>query len=120
MHCDNNYRFFLTQQLNISHCECAPDNCEQANIAFQQLDQSTQHCFERGNIPIRDVARQIGRDARELFKVIDKLLEENRNHHTVEGGCSFSYKQIENDVKVENHRQTENGVIVESQWCHYN
>ena len=112
----NTASFFM--QLNSSDCDCVPNNCEQTNTAFQQLNQSTEQCFEDYNIPISDVARKIWNDAGKLFEVIEKLQEDNPRNHTVED-CPFNFKQIENDVKVENYIQTENGVIVENQWCYY-
>ena len=106
--------------MNSSDCDCVPDNCEQTDITFKQLEESTEYCFEDYNIPISDVTRKIWNDAGTLRDVIEKLREGNPmpRSHTIKD-CSFNYKQIESDVKVENYMQTEDGVIVENQWCHH-
>ena len=54
-------------QLNVSGCDCVPEDCEQTNNAFEQLTQSTEQCFADFNFPINDVARKILNDADDLY-----------------------------------------------------
>ena len=90
----------------MSGCDCAPKHCQQTTIAFQQLEQSTKHCFSRFNHPINDVAKKILNDADYLRTIIEQLYNQNPQGHTV-AECSFDFKTIETNVKVEN------------EWCHY-
>ena len=106
------YTLFLIQQLNSSECCCAPNNCEQTDIAFKKLKNSTERCFEDGNIPISTVAKKIKRDADKLRRAVEKLLEVNPRSHTTED-CSFNYTQIESEAK---YKQPEKEEI---QWCYY-
>ena len=69
------------------------------------------------NVPISDVPKKIFDDAETLKNIIDKLREENLNN-TVD--CSFNYKRIEENVKVENYKETDDGsVSVEKKWCFF-
>ena len=45
--------------MNVSGCNCTPKDCQQTTVAFQQLIQSTKHCFDDSNHPINDVANAI-------------------------------------------------------------
>ena len=85
-------------QLNISGCDCVPEDCEQTNNEFQQLTQLTEHCFADYNLPINDVANKIHNDAKYLRTIIEQLY--NQNPH----GKNFG---VETKIKVE------------SEWCHY-
>ena len=104
--------------MNSSECNCAPNNCEQADNAFEQLKNSTDSCFEDYNVPINTIASKIRRDTEKLFKAVEKLLEVNPRSQTIEV-YSFNYKQIENEVMVKIFKQTEKGSITEDQWCCY-
>ena len=104
--------------MNSSECNCAPNNCEQADNAFEQLKNSTDSCFEDYNIPMNTVASKIRRDTEKLRKAVEKLLEVNPRSQTIEE-YSFNYKQIENEVMVKTFKQTEKGSIAENQWCYY-
>ena len=95
-------------QLNISGCDCVPEDCEQTNNAFEQLTQSTEQCFADFNFPINDVARKILNDADDLHTIIEKLYEQNPQSYTnAEAEYYFDLKSIESIVKIEN------------KWCHY-
>ena len=95
-------------QLNISGCDCVPEDCEQTTNAFDVLTQSTEHCFADYNIPISDVARKVLNDASDLRTIIEQLQQQNPQSQTnVEAEYSFDLKIIENAVKIEN------------KWCHY-
>ena len=95
-------------QLNISGCNCVPEDCEQTTNVFQQLTQSTEHCFADFNYPINDVAKKILNDADYLHTIIEQLHEQNPQSQTnVEAEYSFDLKIIENTLKMEN------------KWCHY-
>ena len=85
-------------QLNISGCDCVPEDCEQTNNAFQQLAQSTEQCFADYNLPINDVARKIHNDAKYLRAIIERLY--NQNPHG-------KNSTVETKIKVK------------SDWCHY-
>ena len=104
--------------MNSSECNCVPNNCEQADNAFEQLKNSTDSCFEDYNIPMNTVASKIRRDTEKLRKAVEKLLEVNPRSQTIED-YSFNYKQIENEVMVKTFKQTEKGSIAEDQWCYY-
>ena len=93
--------------MNVSGCNCTPKDCQQTTVAFQQLIQSTKHCFDDSNYPINDVANAILSDTEYLRAVIENLYEQNpqSRHNVVE--LSFNLTAIENIVKVEN------------KWCHY-
>ena len=78
--------------MNSSECNCAPNNCEQADNAFEQLKNSTDSCFEDYNIPMYTVASKIRRDTEKLRKAVEKLLEVNPRSQTIED-YSFNYKQ---------------------------
>ena len=104
--------------MNSSECNCAPNNCEQADNAFEQLKNSTYSCFEDYNIPMNTVASKIRRDTEKLRKAVEKLLEVNPRSQTIEDYL-FNYKQIENEVMVKTFKQTEKGSIAEDQWCYY-
>ena len=104
--------------MNSSECNCVPNNCEQADKAFEQLKNSTDSCFEDYNIPMNTVASKIRRDTEKLRKAVEKLLEVNPRSQTIED-YSFNYKQIENEVMVKTFKQTEKGSIAEDQWCYY-
>jgi len=97
---------FILLQLNISGCDCAPKDCEQTTIAFQQLVQSTEHCFADFSYPINDVARKILNDTEYLRAIIEQLYNQNSQSQTAVE-FSFDLKAIETSVKVEN------------EWCHY-
>ena len=75
-----------------------PEDCEQANIAFQTLRQSTASCFKGGNIPVEDIAKKILEDAETLRIVIDELREVNSN--TAED-CSSNYNNLNNEENPE-------------------
>ena len=111
-----------------------PEDCEQANITFQTLHQSTASCFKGGNIPVEDVAKKILEDAETLRTVIDELQKVNPN--TAEDCSSnyndlnneenfkrnniaeeFNYHKIKNDVKIE---ISKDGSSTKKQWCYYN
>lgn len=95
-------------QLNISGCNCAPKNCEQTTIAFQQLQQSTEHCFADFNYPINNVAKSILNNAEYLRTIIIQLYKRNpQSQSNLEAQISFDAKIIEKTIKVENR------------WCHY-
>ena len=99
---------YFTLQLNISGCDCVPDDCEQTTNAFEQLTQSTEKCFADYNLPISDVAKKILNDADDLHTIIGQLYEQNPKSHTnAEAKYSFDLKIVENTVKMEN------------KWCHY-
>ena len=89
---------YFILQLNISGCDCVPKDCEQTTNAFQQLTQSTEHCFADYNYPINDVANKILNDAQYLHTIIGQLYDLNPNSENV---------AVETKVKVE------------SEWCHY-
>ena len=110
--------FVVAQQLNSSECNCAPNDCEQTDIAFEQLKNSTDSCFEDYNIPLNTVASKIRRDTEKLRKAVENLLEVNPRSHTTED-YSFDYKQIESQVMVKTFKQTIKGNIAENQWCFY-
>ena len=78
---------------------------KQTNIAFQQLQQSTKHCFADFNYPINDVAKNILNDADDLRTIIEQLHKQNQENS--EANYSFDHKIIEKTIKVEN------------KWCHY-
>ena len=85
--------------MNISGCECTPTNCEETNTAFEQLKQSTKHCFADATYSypsINDVAKNILNDADDLRKIIAQLRKQNHN------GQSATVN-----------------VKLESEWCHY-
>ena len=93
--------------MNISGCDCVPKDCQQTSVAFQQLQQSTEHCFI-GNYPINDIANKILEDARYLRIIIQQLNKQNpQSQNNLEVEYSFNSKTIENTVKVEN------------KWCNY-
>ena len=101
-------KIFILLQLNISGCDCAPTDCEKTTVAFQQLQQSTKHCFADFNYPINDVAKKILNDAEYLRTVIEQLYKQNsQSQANSEAQYSFKPKIIEKTVKVEN------------KWCHY-
>ena len=56
--------------MNSSECNCAPNNCEQADNAFEQLKNSTDSCFEDYDIPMNTVASKIRRDTEKLRKAV--------------------------------------------------
>ena len=53
---------------------------KQTNIAFQQLQQSTKHCFADFNYPINDVAKNILNDADDLHTIIEQLHKQNQKN----------------------------------------
>ena len=110
-----------------------PEDCEQANIAFQTLHQSTTHCFNDQNIPLEDVTQKILDDAKALRTVIDELREVNPNtaedcsfnHNDVNNeenpernniAEEFNYHKIKNDVRIE---VSKDGSSTKKQWCYY-
>jgi len=95
-------------QLNVSGCECEPEDCRQTTIAFQQLEQSltTENCFADLNNPVNDVAKKILDDADYLRLIIEQLHNQNPKSQTVVEH-SFNFKAIETNSKVEN------------KWCNY-
>ena len=99
--CISTYLHYLNfiLQLNVSGCECTPTNCEQTNIVFQQLQQSTKHCFADFNYPINDVAKNILNDADDLRTIIEQLHSQNPPSQTAPE-CSFSLHTIEANVMV--------------------
>ena len=78
---------------------------KQTNIAFQQLQQSTKHCFADFNYPINDVAKNFLNDADDLHTIIEQLHKQNQKHS--EANYSYDPKLVEKTIKTEN------------KWCHY-
>lgn len=123
--------------MNISGCDCVPEDCEQADIAFQRLNKSTEGCFNE-SIPLHDVATNILHDAEPLRKIIDKLREVNPMNNNINEDCSinnkninneekpknndvgedhsFNYHKIKNDIKIETCKD---GTSTKKQWCYY-
>lgn len=98
----------LILQLNISGCDCVPNDCGQTTDAFNQLTKSTEQCFDDYNLPINDVAKKVLEDADNLHKIIGQLYKQNPQSQTnAETQYSFDLKLIENAVRMEN------------KWCHY-
>ena len=113
-----------------------PEDCEQADIAFQRLNKSTEGCFNESNIPLHDVAKNIFDDAEPLRDVIDKLREVNSininedcsiNNNNINNeekpknndmgeDHSFNYHKIKNDIKIETCKD---GTTTKKQWCYY-
>lgn len=100
-------------QLNVSGCDCLPDDCDRANSTYELLTQSTAHCFLNGNIPINSVAQRIRNDAGHLHYIIKRLKREIHlkqdqsleNHNDLE--CSFDFAAI----KVL--------ITTDDEWCIY-
>ena len=98
--------------MNTSGCDCFPDDCDQANRSFEQLEHFTEHCFLNGNNPINNVARRIRNDAGHLRDMIKKLerearLRQNQGLDDDALKCPFDYSAI-NAI-----------IITDNKWCNY-
>ena len=89
----NEIYYPIHMQLNTSGCECLPNDCDKANKTLEFLNQSTEHCFFEGNVPINSVAHKIRGDAHHLHNLLKYLESEIQdeqvfeNHDDME--CSF-------------------------------